>query len=83
MVASGDLRGAEWGDIDLDAAEWRYTVTKTNTPHHLLASRGNPLQLEMLLQRVNQLLGQIQRAVETNLLPGTQVEPDGAVLQLG
>ena len=31
--ASGDLRGAEWGDIDLDAAEWRYTVTKTNTPH--------------------------------------------------
>ena len=20
-------------DIDLDAAEWRYTVTKTNTPH--------------------------------------------------
>ncbi len=32
-VASGDLRGAEWGDIDMDAAEWRYTVTKTNTPH--------------------------------------------------
>jgi integrase len=27
------LRKAEWADIDLDAAEWRYTVTKTHTPH--------------------------------------------------
>ena len=29
----GELRKAEWADLDLDAAEWRYTVTKTNTPH--------------------------------------------------
>lgn len=29
----GELRKAEWADIDLDAAEWRYTVTKTNTAH--------------------------------------------------
>jgi hypothetical protein len=35
------LRKAEWADIDLDAAEWRYTVTKTNTPH-LSPSRGRP-----------------------------------------
>ena len=33
FVQPGELRKAEWGDIDLDAAEWRYTVTKTNTPH--------------------------------------------------
>ena len=24
---------AEWADIDLDGAEWRYTATKTDTPH--------------------------------------------------
>ena len=24
---------AEWADVDLEGAEWRYTVTKTNTPH--------------------------------------------------
>lgn len=33
FVRPGELRSAEWADIDLDAAEWRYTVTKTNTPH--------------------------------------------------
>jgi integrase len=33
FVRPGELRRAEWADIDLDAAEWRYTVTKTNTPH--------------------------------------------------
>lgn len=33
FVRPGELRMAEWKDIDLDAAEWRYTVTKTNVPH--------------------------------------------------
>lgn len=33
FVRPGELRRAEWADIDLDAAEWRYTVTKTKTDH--------------------------------------------------
>jgi integrase len=33
FVRPGELRGAEWKDIDWDAAEWRYMVTKTNMPH--------------------------------------------------
>ena len=33
FVRPGELRNAEWADIDLGAAEWRYTVTKTNTAH--------------------------------------------------
>ena len=33
FVRPGELRRAEWADIDLDAAEWRYLVTKTQTPH--------------------------------------------------
>jgi integrase len=33
FVRPGELRKAEWADIDLEASEWRYTVTKTNTPH--------------------------------------------------
>lgn len=33
FVRPGELRKAEWADIDLDAAEWRYTVTKTKTQH--------------------------------------------------
>jgi integrase len=33
FVRPGELRMAEWKDIDLDAAEWRYTVTKTDVQH--------------------------------------------------
>lgn len=33
FVRPGELRKARWADIDLDAADWRYTVTKTNTQH--------------------------------------------------
>ena len=33
FVRPGELRHAEWKDVDLKAAEWRYTVTKTDIPH--------------------------------------------------
>ena len=43
FVRPGELRKAEWKDIDLDKAEWRFTVTKTGTQHIvplIKASRG-------------------------------------------
>lgn len=33
FVRPGELRQAEWSDFDLETGEWRYTVTKTDTPH--------------------------------------------------
>ena len=33
FVRPGELRNALWADIDLDAAEWRYHVTKTDSDH--------------------------------------------------
>ena len=33
FVRPGELRQAKWEDIDLEQAEWRFTITKTNTPH--------------------------------------------------
>ncbi len=33
FVRPGELRKAEWKDINLDEAEWRYLVTKTDTQH--------------------------------------------------
>src|SRR6202789_3352493 len=33
FVRPGELRQAQWSAMDLDGGEWRYTVTKTNTPH--------------------------------------------------
>lgn len=33
FVRPGELRAARWSDIDLDGAEWRFTASKTGTPH--------------------------------------------------
>jgi integrase len=33
FVRPGELRTAQWQHIDLEAAEWRYTVSKTGTEH--------------------------------------------------
>ena len=48
-----ELRKAEWADIDLDKAEWRYRVTKTDTDHLVpLAS-----QVVLILQELYELTG--------------------------
>jgi integrase len=33
FVRPGELRNARWEDVDFENAEWRFTVTKTRTPH--------------------------------------------------
>ncbi len=33
FIRPGELRHAQWADIDLDGAQWRYTVTKTGNQH--------------------------------------------------
>jgi integrase len=48
FVRPGELRAAEWAHIDLDASEWRYTVTKTNTPH-VVASQAVAILRELQL----------------------------------
>jgi integrase len=53
FVRPGELRHAEWKDIDLSAAEWRYTVTKTNTPHVVPLSR----QAVAILKELQPLTG--------------------------
>ena len=39
FVRPGELRHAQWEDIDLDKAEWRFLVTKTDTQHIVPLSR--------------------------------------------
>jgi integrase len=48
FVRPGELRKAEWAHIDLEKAEWRYTVTKTNTEHLVPLSRQAVAALEHL-----------------------------------
>ena len=53
FVRPGELRKAEWADIDLDGAEWRYTVTKTGTPHIVPLS----IQAVSILRELRALTG--------------------------
>jgi len=39
FVRPGELRLAKWADINLSAADWRYVVPKTKTPHIVPLSR--------------------------------------------
>jgi integrase len=53
FVRPGELRKAEWEQVDLDKAEWRYFVTKTQTEHLVpLAS-----QVVALLRELHALTG--------------------------
>jgi integrase len=53
FVRPGELRQARWAEIDLDGAEWHYTVTKTKTPHIVPLSR----QAVEVLREVHPLTG--------------------------
>lgn len=53
FVRPGELRHAQWSDIDLDAAEWRFRVTKTQTDHIVPLSR----QAVEILREVQPLTG--------------------------
>ena len=53
FVRPGELIKAEWAGIDLEGAEWRYTVTKTGTPHIVPLAR----QAVAILREVHSLTG--------------------------
>jgi len=53
FVRPGELRHAKWSDIDLDSAEWCYTVTKTDTRHIVPLSK----QAVAILRELHPLTG--------------------------
>ena len=53
FVRLGELVTAEWVGIDLEGAEWRYTVTKTGRPHVVPLAR----QAVAILREVHPLTG--------------------------
>jgi integrase len=53
FVRIGELRTAKWADIDLDEAEWRYTVSKTKTEHLVPLSA----QAVAILRELHKLTG--------------------------
>ena len=75
FVRPGELRKAEWVQIDLDAAEWRYLVTKTQTEHIVPLSRQAVAILRELYPLTNH--GQF---VFPSARSGTRPMSDNAIL---
>ena len=66
FVRPGELRQAEWSDIDLEASEWRYTITKTDTQHIVPLSR----QAVEILTELYPLTGQGRYVFPSARTPG-------------
>jgi integrase len=68
FVRPGELRHAQWEDINLEESEWRYTVTKTDTQHIVPLSR----QAVEILRELQPLTGQSRHVfpgARSNLRP--------------
>lgn len=77
FVRPGELRQAQWDAIDLEAAEWRYTVTKTQTEHIVPLSR----QAIEILREIQPLTGKGQYVFPSARNPrGDRPMSDNAIL---
>ena len=70
FVRLGELVTAEWAGIDLEGAEWRYTVTKTGRPHVVPLAR----QAVEILREVHPLTGDRRYAFPNALQPRADAE---------
>ena len=75
FVRPGELRKAEWANIDLDGAEWRFLVTKTNTDHIVPLSK----QALEILRELKPLTGR-GRFVFPSARSGERPMSDNAIL---
>jgi integrase len=75
FVRPGELRKAEWADVDLDGATWSYTVTKTGTAHIVPLAT----QAVVLLRELHPLTGR-GRYLFPSARTGDRPMSDNAVL---
>jgi integrase len=77
FVRPGELRHAEWEHIDLEAKEWRYLVTKTQTQHIVPLSK----QAVNILEAIKPLTGNGRYVFPSARTPnGTRAMSDVALL---
>ncbi|MHB1051482.1 MAG: tyrosine-type recombinase/integrase [Thiobacillus sp.] len=75
FVRPGELRTAEWKDIDLDVAEWRYIASKKGNAHIVPLSQ----QAVAILQEIKALTGD-GRYVFPSARSGERPMSDNAIL---
>ena len=77
FVRPGELRQAQWQDIDLNTAEWRFTISKTKTDHVVPLSR----QAGEVLQELHSITGRGRYVFPSARSPkGDRAMSDNAVL---
>lgn len=77
-----ELRQAKWAEIDLEAGEWRYLVTKTNTQHLVPLSR----QAISIFSELKPLTGRSEwvfPGARTNGKPMSEATVNAALRRLG
>lgn len=82
FVRPGELRAAEWADIDLDAGEWRYLVSKTKTQHVVPLAR----QSVAVLRELHALTGAgryVFPGTRTSTKPMSEAAISAALKRLG
>jgi len=82
FIRPGELRQALWEEIDLDAAEWRYPVSKTYTDHIVPLST----QALAILNELHTLTGRskyVFPSIRTNTRPMSENTINGALRALG
>ena len=82
FVRPSELRQALWEHIDLDAKEWRYHVSKTNTAHIVPLSR----QAVTILKELHALTGRspyVFPSIRTNSRPMSENTINPALRRLG
>lgn len=68
-VRPSELVNAKWADIDLKAAEWRYTTSKTKTPHIVPLSR----QAVAILKKLRRFTGAKEYAFSSEYKPNRHI----------
>ncbi|MFT4519828.1 MAG: integrase [Halioglobus sp.] len=78
FVRLGELCAARWADIDLEAAEWRYTPPKTRNQTQVALIVPLPTQAVLILHALQQITGQSEHVFHSYGKEGHLSE--GAVL---
>lgn len=82
FVRPGELRTARWADVDLDAAEWRYVASKTDTAHIVpLASQAVAILSE--LKPLTERSGLLFPGIRSNRRPMSENTINAALRALG
>lgn len=82
FVRPGELRHAQWVDIDLEAAEWRFVVSKTKTEHIVPLSR-QAVEILGELQPVTGGVRYLFPSVRTKDRPMSENTVNAALKRLG